>query len=148
MHPRRRLLLPPESKFHYPLAFFQPVTAERKMTWSVSQTKKLVHVGILTSRGFSKSGPLQSILGLHPGNVSRDVPIGENPIKVSTFLNQFMNAGRNYPAMDFQTLGWVNVFKQQWWSSLILYVLELFTDNLMQLGLYKAVGATSFGDQH
>ena len=37
------------------------------------------------------------------------------------------------------------VFKQQWWSSLTLYVLEVFADDLMLLGLYEAIRATCFG---
>jgi len=48
------------------------------MTWLVSRTMESVHVGILTSRGFSKDGPPWSILGLHPDNVGYDVPVGEN----------------------------------------------------------------------
>ena len=74
--------------------------------------------------GFSRSGPPLSIITLHPGNVSRDVPMGENPIKFPTFLNQFVKAEVNYPAADSLTLGWVSSFKQQWWSSLMMYMLE------------------------
>ena len=47
----------PESKRHYPWVFFQSVTVARKMTWSVSQNTESVHVGILTSCEFSRSGP-------------------------------------------------------------------------------------------
>ena len=46
--------------------------------------------------------------------------------------------------IDFQTPGWVSSFKKQWWSSLTLYVLEVFPDDLMRLGLYEAVRATCF----
>ena len=77
----------PGSRRHYPLAYFQSVTTERKMSWSVSRCMESVHVGILTYNGFSRWGPPQSIIGLHPGNVSRDVPVGESPAKVPTFLN-------------------------------------------------------------
>jgi len=115
----------------------------------MSQCTESVHVGILTHRGFSRCGPPRSILGLYPGNVSHDVPVGENPTKVSIFLNQFMNARgnylANYLATNFRTQGWVSVFKQQWWSSLTLNVLEVFTDDLIGLGFYKAVRATYFG---
>ena len=106
---------------------------------------KSVHVGILTSRGFSRSGPPRSILGLHPSNVSRDVPMGENLAKVSIFLNQLINVGGNYPVIDFRTPGWVSVFKQQWWSHLTLNVFEVFANDLMQLGLYEACRAICFG---
>jgi len=114
------------------------------MTWSVNLGTESVHVGILTSHGFSRCGPLRGILGLNPGNVSRDVPMGENQGKILTFLNQFINARGNYPAIDFRTPGRVSIFKQQWWSSLILYVLEVSADDLMRLGLYETVRATCF----
>ena len=83
-------------------------------------------------------------MSLHPGIISRDVPVGENPAKVPTFLNQFMKAGGNYLATDFRTLGWVSAFKQHWWSSLTLYVLEAFKDNLKRLGLHEAIRVTCF----
>ena len=115
------------------------------MIWSVSQnTESVHHVGILTIHGFNRSGPLQCVFGLHPSNVGRDVPMGKNPARVSTFLNQFINVGGNYHATYFQTPGWVSVFKQQWWSSLILYVLEVFVDDLLRMGLYEAIRALCF----
>jgi len=103
-----------------------------------------VHVGILISNGFSWSGPPRSIISLHPGNVSRDLPMGENLAMVPTFLNRFSKVNGNYPATDFWTPGWVHSFNQQWWSSLTLYVLEFFEDDLKQLGLYDAIRATCF----
>ena len=42
-------------------------------------------------------------------------------------------------------LGCVNVFKQQWWGNLTLYVLKAFADDLKQLGLYEVVRAICFG---
>ena len=57
---------------------------------------KQVHVGILTENVFTRSGPPCSIIGLDPDNIGRNVPVGENP------------------AIDFQMLGWVCAFKQQW----------------------------------
>ena len=88
--------------------FTTSVTIKRKMTWSVSRCTTSVHVGILTYNGFSMCGPLLSIIGLHLGNVSRDVAMGENPAQVSTFLNQFLKTEGSYPGMDFRTPGWVS----------------------------------------
>ena len=62
------------------------------MSWHVTRFTESVHVEILTFQDFSRTGPPQSIIGLHPGNVGRDVPVGENPIMVLTFLNQFVKA--------------------------------------------------------
>ena len=47
----------PESKRHYPLSFFQSITTEQKMTKSVSQCTKSVHVRILTYNEFNRSRP-------------------------------------------------------------------------------------------
>jgi len=82
------------------------------MNWHVTRFTESVHVEILTFQGFSRTGPPRSIIGLHPGNVGRDVPVGENPIMVPTFLNQFVKAKGNYPATDFRMPGWVHSFKK------------------------------------
>ena len=92
-----------ESKHHYPLAFFQLVMMQRLMKWGVSQSTKSVHVGVLTLHGFTRSGPPRNVIGSHQGNVSREVPVGEIPAQVPTFLNWFVKAVGNYPTADFQT---------------------------------------------
>ena len=51
------------------------------MKWQVIQTTDSIHVGILiaASPGYTRAGPSRCILGLHPGNVLQDIPVGENP---------------------------------------------------------------------
>ena len=120
----------PSSKRHYLLAFFQSVTTSRKMSWSVSKCIESVHVGILILNGLNRSGPPRSIISLYLGNISRDVPVGENSAMVPTFFNQFLKMNGNYHATDFQTPSWVHSFKQLWWSRLTLYVLDSFEDDL------------------
>ena len=66
----------PESKRHYPSAFFQSVKMSRFMRWGISQSTELVHVGALTLHGFTRSGPPHSVVGLHPGNVIEKRPWG------------------------------------------------------------------------
>jgi len=77
------------------------------MNWQVTQTTDSVHVGILTasSHSYNTVGPPWSILGLHPGNVLQDIPVGENPAMAQTFSNQFSKVNGNYPAMDFRAPG-------------------------------------------
>jgi len=104
-----------------------------------------MHVEALTLHGFTHSGPLRSAIGLLPGNVNHEVPVGEIPAQVSTFLNQFMKAEGNYPTANFWIPGWVCSSKQAWWSGLTLYVLDVFESDLQQLGLYEAVRVTYFG---
>jgi len=48
----------PSSKHHFPLSFFKTVTMERKMAWHVTRSIDSVHVGILSSQGYNRSGPL------------------------------------------------------------------------------------------
>ena len=67
--------------------------------------------GSLNPEWLTRSGPPRSIIGLHPGNVGRETPVGGNPAKVPTFLNQFVKVGGNYPVTYFQTPGWVCSFK-------------------------------------
>ena len=114
------------------------------MKWDVSRCAKSVHVGVLTLRSFTRSGPSRIVMGLHPGHVSCEMPMAENPAQVPTFLNRFVKAGGNYPAADFRTPGWVYSSKQAWWSSLIMYMLEVFAVDLKWLGLYEAIRATCF----
>jgi len=115
------------------------------MKRGVSWCTKSVHVRVLTLGDFTRSGSPRSVIGLHPGHVNREVPMGENPAEVLTFLNRFVKAGGNYPAANFQTPGLVSSSKQAWWSSLTMYVLEAFETDLKRLGLHEAVRATCFG---
>jgi len=80
----------PSSKRHFPLSYFQSVTASRKMRWSVTQFTDSVHVGILTLNGYNCCGSPRVVLGMHPGRIGQDLPIGENPTIAQTFLNQFI----------------------------------------------------------
>ena len=81
----------PFSKRHFLLSFFQYVTRPRKMKWQVTRTTDSIHVGklIAISPGYTKAGPPQCILGLHPGIFLQDIPVGENLAMAQTFANQF-----------------------------------------------------------
>jgi len=107
----------PSNKWHFSLSFFQCVTQARKMSWQVSPSTDSVHVGklILHSPGYARAGPPHCIMGLHPGNVSRDIPVGENPAVALTFGNQFFKVRGNYPATDFRTPGWIHP-SRAWWT--------------------------------
>ena len=71
----------PSSKRHFPLSFFQCVMRARKMQWQVTRTTDSIHVRklIILSPGYTRVGPPRCILGLHPGNILPDIPVGENP---------------------------------------------------------------------
>ena len=60
------------------------------MQWQVARTTDSVHVGklIIPSPGYTMTGPPRCILGLHPGNVLPDIPVGENPAVAQIFRNQ------------------------------------------------------------
>ena len=128
----------------FPLSF-QSVTIALKMNWPMTRSTDLVHIGILMPNGYSQSGHPLHVLGLHSGNVGKDVPVGKNPAMVQTFLNQFIKVDSNYPTTDFRTSGWVHSTKKQWWSNLTLYAMEYFGDDLRELGLYNVVRTTFYG---
>ena len=79
----------PSNKRHFPLSFFQCVMRVRKMQWQVTRTTDFVHVGklIASSPGYIRMSPPRCVLGLHPGNVLPDIPVGENPSVAQTFGN-------------------------------------------------------------
>jgi len=116
------------------------------MKWSVTRTTDSVYVGklIASPPGYTRAGPSRCILGLHPGNVLPDIPVGENPAVAQTFGNQFIKAHDNYPATDFRTPRWIHPSKA-WWRDLTLYVLAHFEEDLKRLGIYEAVRATCYG---
>jgi len=135
----------PSTKRHFPLSSFAAVTQARKMAWSVSRSTESVHVGRLSYQsGYSGAGPPRSIMGLYPGKVSRELPVGENPAVAQTFGAQFCAVGGNYPATDFRTPGWVHPPKT-WWAELTNYVLANFGKDLEKLNLHEAVRATCYG---
>ena len=116
------------------------------MQWQVTRTADSVHVGklIAPSFGYTRAGPPLCTLGLHPGNVLPDIPVGENPVVAQTFGNQFFKAHGNYPATDFRTPGWIHPPRPR---DLTLYVLAHFEEDLERLGLYEAVRVTYYGIQ-
>jgi len=63
---------------------------------------------IAPSPSYTRAGPPRCVLGLHPGNVLPDIPVGENPAVAQTFGSQFFKARCNYPATDFRTPGWIH----------------------------------------
>ena len=136
----------PSNKRHFPLSSFECVTQARKMAWGVSRSVESVHVGRLKSQspGFSRAGPPHNIIGLYPGNVSRELPVGENPAVAQTFGTQFCAVDGNYPATDFRTPGWVHPPKT-WWADLTNYILAHFEEDLEKLNLHEAVRATCYG---
>jgi len=100
----------PSNKRHFSLSFFQCVTQARKMSWEVSRSTDSVHVGKLMfqSPGYARAGHPRCIMGLHTGNVSREILVGENPAVAPTFGNQFFKVMGNYSATDFRTPGWIH----------------------------------------
>jgi len=84
----------PTNRRHIPLSSFECVTQARKMAWGVSRSVESVHVRRLTfqSPGFSRAGPPHNIMGLFSGNMSRELPVGENPAVAQTFGTQFCAA--------------------------------------------------------
>ena len=79
------------------------------------------------------------------GRERQDLPAGENPAMVQTFLNQFIRVQGNYPVRDFRAPGWVHPTLKLWWRDLTLYVLKYFGEELMKIGLHEAVRATCYG---
>ena len=81
------------------------------MNWQVTWTTNSVHVGVLiaSSHDYTRAGPPRCILGLHPGNVLQDIPVGENPAIAQTFGNQFLKVNDNYPTMDFRAPGCIHL---------------------------------------
>ena len=116
------------------------------MAWGVSQNTDSVHIGRLThlSPGYTRAGPPHNIMGLHPGNVSREIPAGENPAMALTFGSQFCTVNGNYPATDFRTPGWIHPPKT-WWMDLTMYILTHFEKDLERINLHEVVRATCYG---
>jgi len=147
-HHEWREVLPSVEQASLPAIFFQCVIRPRKINWHVTQTTDSVHVGVLTasSYGYTKAGPPRCILGLHPGNVLQDIPVGENPAMAQIFGNQFLKVSDNYLATDFRAPSWIYPLKA-WWKNLNLYVLAHFREDLERLRLREAVRAICYGIQ-
>jgi len=62
------------------------------MKWQVTRTTDSIHVGklIAMSPSYTRAGPPRCILGLHPGNVLQNIPIGENPAMAQTLETSFL----------------------------------------------------------
>ena len=73
-----------------------------KMRWSVTRFTDSVHVRILTLNGYNCCGSPRAVLGMHPGRIRQDLPVGENLAMAQIFLNQFVKVQGNYPVRDFR----------------------------------------------
>src|SRR4051812_28061836 len=64
---------------------------------------------------------------LLPGLRSRDLPVGEVPLRANTAINQFLACvGHEYPSQDFRMEGWVHASPNSWWGRVGGYMLRVF----------------------
>jgi len=75
------------SRRHFSLSYFQSVMVPWKMKWSVTQSTVSVHIGILTLNGYNYCGSPGAVLGMHPGRIGQELPVGENMAMAQTLLN-------------------------------------------------------------
>ena len=69
LHSWRREVLPSSEQTTFSPLILPISTTMRKMEWLVTQSTDSVHVGVLSSCGYSQFGPPWHVLSLHLGNV-------------------------------------------------------------------------------
>ena len=76
-------------------------------------------------------------MGLHPGNVLQDIPVGDGP----NFWQPVLKGQWQLSATDFRALGWIHSPKARW-NNLTLYILVHFGEDQERLRLHEAIRAT------
>jgi len=102
----RRFFLPNMERM-YPLSYLQHMSVPRKMTWEISRPVPEVTLGNLGSKKVYHAGHETDVLGLFPGLLRTDYPVGETPKLGTTFLNAFMEVGGDFP-VEFRSPGWIH----------------------------------------
>ena len=100
----RRFFLPNRERM-YPLSYLQHMSVPRKMKWELSRYVPEVTLGDLGSKKvYRHDSHDREVLGLFPGLLRTDHPVGETPKLGTTFLNAFMKVGGDFP-VEFRSPG-------------------------------------------
>ena len=83
------------------------------------------------------------MLGLQPGLVRTEYPMGENSQLGATFIQQFLEMGGDFPS-EFHTTGWIHSTDKHWWCRMVGFVLAELGVLLLHAGLYGAVRAIQY----
>jgi len=142
----RRFFLPDMERM-YPLSYLQHMSVPRKMKWDVSRYVPEITLGDLGAKKvYRHDSHDRAVLGLFPGSLKTELPVGEIPKLGTTFLNAFMKAEGDFP-VEFRSPGWVHSTEKYWWGRMVSFVLAHLGDLLEHMGLYPAVRAVQYGIQ-
>jgi hypothetical protein len=139
-----RFFLPDMDRM-FPLFYFQHMSVPRKMEWDLAPYVPEITLGELGSHKVHRHDSHdRSVIGLFPGSRQSEIPVGEIPQLGTTFLNAFMDAEGDYPAV-FRAPGWFHSTENYWWGRLVGFVLTELGGLLKRVGLYTAVRAVRWG---
>ena len=93
------------------------------MKWDLSRYVPEVTLGDLGSKKvYRHDSHDREVLGLFPGLLRTDQPVGETPKLGTTFLNAFMKVGGDFP-VEFRSPGWIHSTERYWWGRMVSFVL-------------------------
>jgi len=103
-----------------------------------------VTLGNIVAREAFTVGHGRDVLGLHPGLVKAEYPIGETPQLAATFIRQFLDVRGDFP-LEFHTIGDGSTLPtKHGGGKMVGFALAEFEDLLLQTGLYGAVRAVQY----
>jgi len=81
----------------------------------------------------------RNVVGLLPGSLKVNYPIGETPRQAPMFINQFMATKGDFSKGKFWALGWLHSSDKYWWSRMVGFILKDLRKELIQTSHYAAV---------
>ena len=118
----QHLFLPDMDRM-YPLIYLQPMSIPRLMDWELTRVQDGVTMGTIINRNARPTGS-RVVTGLLPGLVKQEFPMGETPKSGGTFISRFIAAKGDFPATNFQTMGWIHSQEKAWWARMVGFMLE------------------------
>jgi len=81
----------------YPLAYLQHMSVRQIMDWDLVKPYSRVSLGKIGVHEAYTIGHGRCVLGLHPGLVRTEYPMGETPQLGASFIKQFLDVGSDFP---------------------------------------------------
>jgi len=103
----------PNMERMYPLSYLQHMSVPRVMAWDLARPVSNISLGILGARKVHNAGHGREVFSLFPRLLRSDHPVGETPQLSTTFINEFMKVGGDFP-VDFRPLGWIHSSEKSW----------------------------------
>ena len=96
------------------LLSIQSMSLHRTMESELTKDQSGVSLERISHHTAIPAGHGRNVVGLLPGSLKVEYPIGETPHQAAMFINQFITIKGYFPKGKFRALGWVHSSDKYW----------------------------------